>query len=87
VEDDYGLRDYRPADTILYKELYNSVLTLYSKIDDPTYTVVVKPDLFSYQLQPDLTLNEEQIKVIILYENSPIRSNVLTFTNEREVVN
>jgi hypothetical protein len=87
VQDDYGLRDFRPKDDELYEQLYNEVLNLYSKIDNPTYTVIIKPDIFSYQLQPDLTLSEEKIKVIILYENTPIRSNVLTFTNEREVVN
>jgi hypothetical protein len=86
VEDKYGLGDFRPKDDAVYKKLYEATLTLYSRIDNPSYTIVVKPDVFYYQLEPDTTRAQEMIKVIILYNNAPIRSNVLTFTNEREVV-
>jgi len=32
-------------------------------------------------------LPQEQIKAIILYEGNIIRSNILTFNNEKEVAN
>ena len=41
---------------------------------------------FDYTFAPDKTLRDERIKVIILYDNLVLRSNVLTFNNEKDVV-
>lgn len=40
---------------------------------------------FSYTLKPNVLLAYEQIKAIIIYNNKPLYSNVLTFTNENPV--
>lgn len=40
---------------------------------------------FSYTLKPNVLLAYEQIKAIIIYNNKPLYSNVLTFTNEDPV--
>lgn len=42
---------------------------------------------FYYTLKPDIKKEIEQIKAIILFNNKVIRSNILTFTNEKEVIN
>lgn len=42
---------------------------------------------FFFTLNPDVTKETEQIKAIILYNDKVIRSNILTFTNEKEVIN
>lgn len=36
---------------------------------------------------PDYNLVQEQIKAIIIYNNKPYASNILTFTNDEEIVN
>lgn len=41
---------------------------------------------FSSWLFPDVTLQTEQIKAIIVYDQLPIRSNILIFENKDEVV-
>lgn len=41
---------------------------------------------FKTTLNPDVTLQEEKIKAIILYNGKAYRSNILTLTNEDEVV-
>lgn len=41
---------------------------------------------FSSWLFPDVTLQTEQIKAIVVYDQLPIRSNILTFENKQEVV-
>lgn len=41
---------------------------------------------FKTTLNPDVTLQDEKIKAIIIYNNTPYRSNILTLTNEDEVV-
>ena len=41
---------------------------------------------FSIELSPDVTLQEEKIKAIVIYKGQPYRSNILTLTNEKEVV-
>lgn len=45
-----------------------------------------QPDFFSTWLIPDIALQTEQIKAIIIYKGRPYRSNILTCTNENEVV-
>lgn len=42
---------------------------------------------FMYVLQPEINTAFEQVKVIILYQGKIIRSNILEFTNEKEVAN
>lgn len=42
---------------------------------------------FGYEFIPDIVVAEEKIKVIIFYDNLVVRSNILVFTNEKEVVN
>jgi hypothetical protein len=71
----------------VYNELYEAVSKFYSKIDNPVYTVIIRPDLFSCELVPDKTLAEEKLKVIILYGDKKYYTNIITFTNEEEVVN
>lgn len=44
-------------------------------------------NVYEYLLEPDVGLAEEKIKVKILYDDQVISSNVLTFDNNREVVN
>lgn len=41
---------------------------------------------FSYSFIPDVNVAEEQIKAIVLYNNQVIRSNIIRFTNEIEVI-
>lgn len=41
---------------------------------------------FRTELSPDVTLQEEKIKAIVIYKGHPYRSNILTLTNEKEVV-
>lgn len=42
---------------------------------------------FYYQLKPRSNKNQEQIKVIILYNGKIYRSNIITFNNEKQVPN
>lgn len=42
---------------------------------------------FQLTLEPDLAKESEMIKAIILFNGKVIRSNILTFTNEKEVIN
>lgn len=53
-----------------------------SEIDDCRY-----PTFFSSWAIPDITLQQEQYKAIIIYNGKPYRSNILTFQNKEEVVN
>jgi len=43
--------------------------------------------VFDFSFVPAYNLPQEQIKAIILYEGNIIRSNILTFNNEKEVAN
>lgn len=42
---------------------------------------------FYYQLKPRSNKNQEQIKVIILYNGKVYRSNIIIFNNEKQVPN
>lgn len=42
---------------------------------------------FFYQLKPRSNKNQEQVKVIILYNRKVYRSNIITFNNEKQVPN
>lgn len=42
---------------------------------------------FQFSFIPDVKKSEEKIKAIILYDDKVIVSNILTFTNEKEVIN
>lgn len=42
---------------------------------------------FFYQLKPRSNKNQEQVKVIILYNGKVYRSNIITFNNEKQVPN
>lgn len=53
------------------------VSSMETLIDDP----------FIYTLTPDTTLEREQIKAIIFYNGEAIRTNVITFSNEKKVPN
>lgn len=54
--------------------------TKYSWINDNNTS------FFRTELSPDVTLQEEKIKAIVIYKGHPYRSNILTLTNEKEVV-
>ena len=85
IEDEYGMRDYVPADEGVRNYLYQCVEKFFMKMDNPTYLKVIKFDPFSYVLEPVVNVQNEQIKVIVLYDGKVVRSNILTFTNETEV--
>lgn len=42
---------------------------------------------FQETIVPDTTKAKEMFKVVVLYNNVPYRSNVITFENEKEVIN
>lgn len=77
----------------LSKQFTESKDSTYEVLDEEwtTYNLVYpqdqrKPGFFSTWSIPDTTLQEEQIKAIIIYNGKPYRSNTLLFTNEDEVV-
>ena len=77
--------DYRPKDETVYNELYAAALYLYEKTQNPEYDFIA-PN-FSYTFLPDIEEVQEQIKAVIIYNDSPIYSNIITFENERPVDN
>lgn len=93
VEDDYHRPDYRPVNADVYAYLYDQVQLFFQKMDDPTYTY--SSDFFYYNFDPDITKQQEQIKVIGLVKSgtdmngnptyTPYYSNLITFENEQEV--
>lgn len=86
IEDEYGMKNYIPEDEEIYKELDNMLYNFFSTLNNPIYHKEITK-IFYYNFEPDLTLAQEQVKVIILHNGKTIKSNVLTFTNEDEVVN
>ena len=58
-------------------EIYNKTCTVGYRRD---------PGFFSTWMIPDTTLQEEQIKAVLIYKNQPYRSNILVCRNEDEVV-
>lgn len=44
-------------------------------------------NIFSYSFLPNIEEAEEKVKAIIIYNDKPIYSNILTFENERQVNN
>ena len=58
-------------------EIYNKTCTAGYRRD---------PGFFSTWMIPDTTLQEEQIKAVLIYKNQPYRSNILVCSNEDEVV-
>lgn len=58
------------------------------KIYNQTCTAGYKrdPEFFTTWMIPDTTLQQEQIKAIIIYKNQPYRSNILVCRNKNEVV-
>lgn len=85
VEDKYGMLDYVPVDKEIYNFLWEAIDELFYKMDNPTYQITLKPNGFSYLFNPDITLQEERLKAIVLYEGDVLRSNTLYFYNEVEV--
>ena len=63
-------------------------------LDDPAFedwnkntdVLYRKPSFFTTWLLPDVTLQQEQLKAILLYNDEVYYSNILTITNEKEVV-
>lgn len=47
----------------------------------------IEGNSFYYDFKPDVKKEQEQIKAIILFNDKVIRSNILIFTNEKEVIN
>ena len=76
---------YSDNDLGLYNRLYEITKKLYMKIDDPSYVTKVKANHFEFNFTPDISFQEEKLKVIILYDNNILRTDILTFTNENEV--
>lgn len=78
---------YSDNDLGLYNRLYEITKKLYMKIDDPSYVTKIKANHFEFNFTPDISFQEEKLKVIILYDNNILRTDILTFTNENEVPN
>lgn len=63
-------------------------------LDDPAFedwnkntdVLYREPSFFTTWLLPDVTLQQEQLKAILLYNDEVYYSNILTITNEKEVV-
>lgn len=51
------------------------------------YIDPVEGDEFECSFKPDVAIAEEKIKAIILYNGHSIASNIMVFTNEKEVIN
>lgn len=93
IPDDYNRMNMRPVDNNVYNYLYERVEAFFKKMDNPTY--VYYTDAFDYTLEPDITKQQEQVKVIGLVKSgvdingnptyTPYYSNLLTFENEQEV--
>lgn len=45
-----------------------------------------QPSFNQTWLMPDVTKSEESVKAILIYDDQPYYSNIITFTNEKEVV-
>ena len=75
---DYEIRWYRYRLGAPTADKYSSV-----------YWDLMATDLKSFKetIVPDTTKAKEMFKVVIIYNNVPYRSNVLTFENEKEVIN
>lgn len=77
--------DYRPKDETVYAKLYADCLYFYEKTQTPVYDYVA-PN-FSYTFVPDVEEVEEKVKAVIIYNDKPIYSNIISFINERPVDN
>lgn len=94
IEDEYGMKDYVPSDLAVRNSLTESLELFFNKLDNPTYTreyeheyeVFIPPDHFQYNFIPDTNLAEELIKVIILHDDQVIKSNILRFSHDGQVV-
>ena len=84
-DEEDGFGDYIPADEKIYNRAYSIVEKFYNKMDEPVY-IKAYADSTSLDFTPDPKQQEEKIKAIIFYEDNVIRSNTLTFTNEKEVI-
>ena len=88
---DHAEQYYGPNSKYPSEEYYNSLIQdaeeEYQRKKE-TYPIEYNPKKYFYfSLDPDIKKESEQIKVIILFDNKIIRSNVLTFTNENPVIN
>lgn len=83
---EWGLKDCIPKDPDVYEKLYKATKKLYQAIDNPIYQLKIPPDHFQYNFIPDTNLAEELIKVIILYNDQIIKSNILRFSHDGQVV-
>lgn len=85
IDPEDNWRDYRPVDEDVYAELYAECLYFYEKTQKPEYDYIA-PN-FSYTFVPDTEEVEEKVKAVIIYNDKPIYSNIITFVNERPVDN
>ena len=88
---EFGITDYRPKDEETYQNLLKLGREIFEKLDNP-YKTIDLSRTFNYIFNPDTSKEQEQVKAILLLGNdngstSVYRSNILTFTNEQEVVN
>lgn len=72
------------ADNNFSYEIYDDDWKTYNLTCDIGYNR--QPSYFTSWSIPDVTLQQEEYKVIIIYNKTPYRSNVLTFQNKDEVV-
>lgn len=72
-----------------YYEIKDADWLSYNEIAAPASNptgIPRNPDYNQTWLLPDITMAEERVKAIIIYNDQPYYSNVLSFTNRREVV-
>jgi hypothetical protein len=84
--DEWGITDYRPTNEETYQKLYVLGKQIFELLDYP-YQKVENLHPYDYILVPDTSKAEEKIKVILINGSDILYSNIITFTNEQEVVN
>lgn len=79
-----GLKDLRPKDEGAYTILYNAMVKLFSAVDNPTELIKKR---FYYEFDPAIDRAFERLKVIIVYEGTAYRSQIIEFLNQENVPN
>lgn len=86
--DSYEIRWYRYKNGVPSPDMWAGMFWELAQVYPSVTGNIQNEQPFFFQFEPDITNNIEQIKVIIIKNNVAIaRSNILTFTNEREVPN
>lgn len=79
-----GLGNLIPKDIDTYTQLLQAAEQLFAVIDNPSRVITKR---FEWEFDPDVSKQDERIKVIVLYNNMAYRSQILTFNNQEQVAN